>query len=115
MDIFDIKNMKAYPPKERQKNVLYETEGFKVRVIDLPAEGQMPPCLMESFVLFQVVSGSAEVTVDGKAAAIHEGQCLVTPTATLSMRTATGVRMLGVQVGTKSPAPLDSKTPPGSS
>jgi len=90
--------MVAHTYNEREKNVFYQATQFKARIIDLPAGGAMPTCEMASHVLFYVIQGEAEVQVNGEAASIKEGQCLISEPATLSMRTGHGVKILGVQV-----------------
>lgn len=99
MQIFDLKAMRSFPYGERDKNVFYKTEDFKVRIIELPAGGQIPHCDMTSHVIFHVISGAAEVRVDQENAFIEEGQCLITAPATISLKTATGVKIMGIQIG----------------
>ena len=38
------------------------------------------------------------VTVNAETEAIKEKQCLITEPATISMRTETGVRLMGIQI-----------------
>jgi quercetin dioxygenase-like cupin family protein len=98
MKIFDLKTMTAFPYTERGKNVLYKADEFKARIIQLPPGGEMPTCEMASHVVFFVVKGSAEVNVDGEVAKISDGQLLVTPPATLSMKTTGGVKIAAIQI-----------------
>jgi len=98
MKVVDFKEMQSYPYEEREKNVVYNAEEFKVRVIKLPAGGKMPDCEMSSYVIFNVIEGSVDVTVDHEKATITEGQCLITEPATISMRTVEGVKMMGIQI-----------------
>lgn len=58
----------------------------------------MPTCDIESYVLFYVISGSAQVTVNEETAELAAGQCIITEPATLAMITKNGVRILGVQI-----------------
>ena len=53
---------------------------------------------MKSYVIFYVVSGSAEVSVNGEINNLEEGQCLITEPATLSMETTDGVKIMGIQI-----------------
>jgi quercetin dioxygenase-like cupin family protein len=98
MNVFDLKKMPSYPHSQRGKNVFYQQDAFKARVIDLEAGGEMPTCQMESYVLFYVISGNAQVTVNHEIAELSEGHCLITEPATLSMKTKNGVRMMGIQI-----------------
>jgi len=101
MRIFDIRAMESHSYDKREKNVFYQTPQFKARIIELPAGGGMPTCEMASHVLFYVVRGEAEVQVNGEIAALREGQCLDTEPATISMKTKSGVRILGIQIAPK--------------
>jgi quercetin dioxygenase-like cupin family protein len=98
MQVFDLSAMVAHPYSEREKNVFYQAPQFKLRIIELPAGGAMPVCEMTSHVLFYVVRGEAEVQVNRQTARIREGQCLVSEPATMSMKTAAGVKILGIQI-----------------
>ena len=64
MNVYDLIGMNAHPYEERGKNVFYQTKEFKTRIIILPPGGVMPLCDMADHVLFYVVEGEAEVTVD---------------------------------------------------
>ena len=98
MKVFDLKSMKAYPFEERYKNVFYDADEFKTRIVELEPGGEIPTREMKSYVIFYVVSGSAEVRVDGDVVNLKEGQCLITEPATLSMRSENGVRIMGIQI-----------------
>jgi len=98
MKIFDLNSMQSYPYEERQKNVFYKAKEFKTRIIELPSDGEMPTCEMESYVIFHVVNGAAEVSVNGEIANLKKGQCLITEPATLSMKTKDGVKIMGIQI-----------------
>jgi mannose-6-phosphate isomerase-like protein (cupin superfamily) len=98
MKIFDLKAMQSYPYEERDKNVFYKAKGFKTRIIELPSGGEMPTCEMKSYVIFYVVSGMAEVSVNGEIANLENDQCLITEPATLSMKTNDGVKIMAIQI-----------------
>jgi len=67
-------------------------------MIELPPGGEMPACEMESYVLFYVIKGKAEVSVNAETTDLETGQCLITEPATLSMKTDNGVKIMGVQI-----------------
>ena len=98
MEIFDLATMTAYPYKERERNVFYQAKEFKARIIELPPRGQMPTCEMEAHVIFYVLNGKVNVTVNSETVSIRENQCLITTPATISMRTEGGVKLVGIQV-----------------
>jgi quercetin dioxygenase-like cupin family protein len=98
MQVVDLKAMISYPYEEREKNIVYNAEEFKIRIIKLPAGGKMPNCEMSSYVIFYVIEGTVDVTVNQEKATINEGQCLISEPATLSMRTINGARIMGIQI-----------------
>ncbi len=98
MKTFDLHTMEAAPYEERDTNVFYQAPEFKARIIELPPDGTMPECEMASSVVFIALDGEATVTVDHEDTQLKEGNCLITEPATLSMQTASGVRILGLQI-----------------
>ena len=98
MQVFDCGTMTSYPYEERDKNVFYRSKKFKARIIELTSGGKMPSCEMTSYVIFYVITGTAEVKVNHEKAAIKEGQCLIAEPGTLSMETKNGVKIIGIQI-----------------
>ncbi len=98
MQVFDLKGMKAFPFEERDKNVFFSSDEFRARITELPPGGGIARCEMSESVLFYVIRGAVEVTVDGEPVNLSEGNCLVTGPATVSMSSSEGVRLLGVVV-----------------
>jgi len=58
----------------------------------------MPTCEMASHVVFYVLDGEVRVTVNSETVGIKEKQCLITEPATISMKTKSGVRLIGIQI-----------------
>lgn len=98
MQVFDLKKMRAHPLEERDKNVFYQTEEFKMRIVELSPGEEIPSCEMESYVIFYVVEGEAQVGVDEESTELKEGQCLATGPATMFMITENGVKIMGIQI-----------------
>lgn len=98
MKVFDLNEMTASSYEQREKNVFYLAKEFKTRIIELPPGGQMPTCEMASHVIFYVLDGEARVTVNSETVELKEKQCLITEPAIISMKTETGVRLMGIQV-----------------
>lgn len=94
MRVFDLKEIE---PKEKTQ-VFYQTDEFNARVISLPSGGQIPPCEMDSYILFYVINGKVEVTVDDEKENLDEQKCLITKPATLSMKSEEGAKILGLQL-----------------
>ncbi len=100
MKVFDFDKMTVFPYEQREKNVFYQTSEFKTRIIELPPGGQMPTCEMASYVIFYVLNGKVKVTVNSETIDLKEKQCLITEPATISMKTESGVKLMGIQVVT---------------
>jgi len=98
MRVVDLKAMESYPYEEREKNIFFNVEEFKARIIKLPAEGKMPNCEMPSYVIFYVIEGCVDVTVNEEKATISEGQCLISEPTTISMRSINGAKIMGIQI-----------------
>ena len=103
MKVFNLKEMRVFPYEQRDKNVFYQTEEFKTRIIELPPSGEMPTCEMASYVIFYVLDGEVKVTVNSETVELKEKQCLITEPASISMTTESGARLMGIQIitGTK--------------
>ena len=98
MQIIDLKKMTSNPYEEREKNIFYNVEEFKARIIKLPIDGTMPTCKMDSYVIFYVIEGAVDVTVNQETTTIKEGGCLISEPAKLSMRTTEGAKIMGIQI-----------------
>lgn len=98
MEMFDLKKIKVYPYEERDKNILYSQNNFKVRIIELPPNGEMPTCKMESYVIFYAIKGEVEISINQEEKILSEGKCFITEPTTLSMKTKNGVKILGIQI-----------------
>ena len=98
MKVFDLNEMTARPYEEREKNVFYQAKEFKTRVIELPPGGRIPLCEMAEHVIFYVLDGEARFSVNSESVVLKEKQCLITEPATISMKTESGARLVGIQI-----------------
>lgn len=94
MKICDIKKMKG-------KKLVYERNEFKARHIQLLEGDRIPPCDMSSYVIFNVLEGEVEVTVDEDKVVLEEGECLFSEPDVYSMNTDKGAEILGIQIQKK--------------
>lgn len=83
---------------QREKNIFYQTREFKMRVIGLAPHKSLPKCEMASHVVFVCMEGKVEVSIGDEKIPLSNGQGLVTEPATVSMKTDTGARLLGIQI-----------------
>ena len=98
MKIVDLHSIPTFPLDEKEKNVFFETQEFKTRIIELPEGGKIPQCDMASYVIFVVVKGEAELTVNEETKTIKEGEVMITEPARFSLSSEKGVRIMGTQI-----------------
>jgi quercetin dioxygenase-like cupin family protein len=98
MEVFDLNDSNVYPFEEREKNVLFQSGTFKVRVIRLEAGEEIPPCTMAMNVIFCVLQGKGIITVNDKPNEVKPHFLIITPSATISMKSDEGMRVLGIQI-----------------
>jgi quercetin dioxygenase-like cupin family protein len=98
MKIIDPRTVPAFPYAERQKNLLYRAEEFKMRIIELDKGGELPECEMRSYVIFSVISGEIEIRVDHQLSLLHEGNWLISEPALFSMKAIRASRLVGIQI-----------------
>jgi len=101
MKIFDLMNLESEGYEQREKNVFFQNDLFKTRVIDLKPGGKIPDCQMDCFVMFYVVKGEVLLRKNDESATLKENQVFITEPALLSMETINGARLMGVQIKTK--------------
>ena len=98
MQIFNLAEMPTFPYEERDKNVFYSTKEFKVRIIKLLSNEEIPKCEMDSFVIYYVLEGKAELSVNEDKSIIEAGMCIIIDPATFSLKTKDGVKIMGIQI-----------------
>ena len=101
MKIFDLMNIEAEGYEKRNVNVFFKNDLFKTRVIVLEAGGEIPPCDMDSFVMFYVVKGEVILSKNDESSVLKENQVFISEPTLLSMRTEKGARLMGIQMKTK--------------
>ena len=98
MNIYDLMRLEAQGYENRAVNVFFEHEQFKARVIVLEAGGKIPECQMDSYVMFYVVKGEVLLRKNEESSILKENQVFITEPALLSMESADGARLMGVQI-----------------
>ncbi len=101
MEIFDLMKLEAESYENRSVNVFFQNDLFKIRVIVLEANGKIPACQMDSYVMFYVVKGEVLLRKNNESSVLKENQVFITEPALLSMETITGARLMGVQIKTR--------------
>ncbi|MFH1429520.1 MAG: hypothetical protein ABIH39_07230 [Candidatus Margulisiibacteriota bacterium] len=98
MQIFDLKDMNAFPYEQRDKNVFYSAPELKTRIIQLKPGETMPECEMKSKVMFYALSGSADININNEKGTLKEGCCLISGPGLFKMSSINGTRLLGIQI-----------------
>ncbi|MGM0532062.1 MAG: hypothetical protein ACQER7_12005 [Bacteroidota bacterium] len=101
MHTFNLKNLEALPYEQRDKNVLYETDTFKTRLIELKEGDTMPPdkpCRMESHVVFYIIAGKVGITINSEYSEPEEGYCVIAEPGKYQMEAKAPSKILGVQI-----------------
>ncbi len=100
MKIFDLMNMEAEGYEKRNVNVFFQNDDFKTRVITLEPGGKIPECQMDSHVIFYVVKGEVTIHKNSESSALQENHVFITEPALVSMESATGAKLMGIQIKT---------------
>ncbi|MEF8809686.1 MAG: hypothetical protein V5A47_02095 [Bacteroidales bacterium] len=101
MKTFDLRSMSAYPYEQRDKNVLYQAEAFKTRIIELKEGEKLPPdepCEMETYVIFYIVSGRVRLNIDNEYTEADKDQCVISEPGLYQMEALEPTKILGVQI-----------------
>lgn len=98
MNIFNINKIISYPFSERERNVFYKADEFKMRIIDLAENQELPECEMKSYVIFSVFKGKVVVTINNEEKILDEGQMLISEPALFSMKAISEARLIGIQI-----------------
>mgnify|MGYP000041235016 CR=1 FL=1 len=98
MNLFHLKEMKIFPYEERDKNVFFKSDKFKIRLIELAPGEKMPDCTMRENVIFYVLKGETTIQINDEKVIIKEGDCLISEPGNFSMISKNGVKILGIQI-----------------
>lgn len=98
MQIFDLDSIDTFPYNERDKNIFFKVEEFKTRIIRILPGENIPECEMASYVIFIVLEGEADITVNTDKATLVKNQCLVADPSIISMQSKNGAKIIGIQV-----------------
>lgn len=98
MKIFDLMKLDVKSYEKRGVNVFFHNDKFKTRLIVLEAGGKISPCQMETFVLFYVLKGEVLLRKIKESSFLKENQIFITEPALLSMESASGARLMGIQI-----------------
>lgn len=101
MKTFNLNEIKAYSYEQRDKNVLYKTDNFKTRIIELKEGEKLPPgepCEMESDVIFYVISGKIGITINGEYDELEKDHCVISEPGSYQMEAKAPAKIMGIQI-----------------
>ncbi|OIO73707.1 MAG: hypothetical protein AUJ85_07300 [Elusimicrobia bacterium CG1_02_37_114] len=95
----DINKLIKYSDDKPQKEIFYDSGGLKAQVVCLKAGQIIPPCKMTNDVLFYIIEGNGEITVDNKKEALFAGVSVIVSKEAESRSISAKIDMviLGVQ------------------
>ena len=99
----DIKKLINYNSQGPYKNIFYDHENIKAQIVCLKAGQQIPPCQMNHDVLFFIIQGEGEITVDNKKEKIKPMISIIVPKKanSRSILAKTDMVILAIQCQTK--------------
>jgi len=101
MKTIDLQSVSAYPYEQRDKNVLYQAETFKTRIIEQKEGEKLPPdepCEMETYVIFYIVWGRIRLNINDQYTEAGKDQCVISEPALYQMEALEQTKMLGIQI-----------------
>lgn len=98
MVTYNLKELEPAEFEDSPQKIFYEGDNFTTRIIKLSVGSEIPDCEMSASVIFVVISGRVKVKVNNESSELNEGECLVTESATLSMQSEEGAKVMGIQI-----------------
>lgn len=75
----DLTELIKYAEEGPIKEIFYDARGMKAQLICLKAKQVIPPCKMNNDVLFYVIDGEGEITVDNKKEKLRDKVSVIVP------------------------------------
>jgi len=75
----DLTKLIRYLDKRPMKEIFYDAGGIKAQLIYLRAKQVIPPCKMDNDVLFYVIEGKGEITVDNRREKLRAKVSVIVP------------------------------------
>ena len=99
MKAVDTTMLVTYSTDGPSKEVFYDSGALKAQITCLKAGQVIPPCKMNNDVLFFIIEGEGEITVDDITEKLKPGISVVVPkeAQSRSMQAQTDMVFLGVQ------------------
>jgi len=75
----DVKKLVNFSNEEHTKVIFYDKGNIKAQIMCLKSGQLIPPCKMQSDVLFYVIEGEGEIIIDSEKETLKAGICVVVP------------------------------------
>ena len=75
----DVNKLIKYSEDKPQKEIFYDQDNLKAQIVCLKAGQRIPPCSMTNDVMFYIIKGNGEITVDNKKEALFAGVSVIVP------------------------------------
>lgn len=79
MEKTDLNELIKYRDEGPIKEIFYDARGMKAQIICLKAKQVIPPCKMNNDVLFYVIEGKGEITVDNEKEKLRAKVSVIVP------------------------------------
>lgn len=95
----ELKTLVVFSSEGPAKNVFYDQGNIKAHLVCLKAGQVIPPCKMGNDVLFYVIQGDGEISVDNEKEALFAGVSVIVPkkAESRSINAKTDMAILAVQ------------------
>ncbi|MGB9721499.1 MAG: hypothetical protein ACPL28_08490 [bacterium] len=100
----NIKKIVHYDSEGPHKKIFYDKGNLKAQIVCLKAGQMIPPCRMDNDVLFYIIEGEGEITVDDKKERLFPWVSIIVPkeAESRSISAKTDMVILAVQGRDKS-------------
>ena len=93
-----IINLEEIDPGSKPAEVFYEGNNFNSRLISLKKGEEIPPCDMDSNLIFTIIEGEVEISVNEQKNILSQNQVLIADPGLFSMEALKDSKIMGIQI-----------------
>lgn len=100
MDVHVLEALLQFSQEAHTKYVFFESDKLKAQVVCLEAGQHIPPCQMDSDIIFFVMEGKGKITVDEKEEILKKTSWIFVPkeNESRSLKAKTRMAVLAIQI-----------------
>ena len=100
MDVHVLEALLQFSQEAHTKYVFFESDKLKAQVVCLGAGQHIPPCQMDSDIIFFVMEGKGKITVDEKEEILKKTSWIFVPkeNESRSLKAKTRMAVLAIQI-----------------